>query len=59
MAQTIADEHGADSGPMNRQVLFTPDVPPAQARRLAGAVAAIARDAAFKRLGGGGAARSR
>jgi class 3 adenylate cyclase len=47
LAQAIADEHGVDSGTMARRLLFTSDVPPAQARRLAGAVAAIARDAAF------------
>ena len=47
LAQAIADEHGTDSGSMTRRLLFTSDVPPEQARRWAGAVAAIARDAAF------------
>jgi class 3 adenylate cyclase len=47
LAQAIADEHGVDSGTLTRRLLFTPDVPPEQARRWGGAVAAIARDAAF------------
>ena len=47
LAQAIADEHGTDSGAMTRRLLFTPDVPPDRARRWAGAVAAIARDADF------------
>jgi adenylate cyclase len=47
LAQAIADEHGTDSGAMARRLLFTEDVPTAQARIWAGAVAAIARDAAF------------
>lgn len=47
LAQAIADEHGVDSGTMTRRLIFTPDVPPDQARRWGGAVAAIARDAAF------------
>ena len=46
-AQAIADEHGTDSGAMTRRLLFTEDVPSHQARMWAGAVAAIARDAAF------------
>jgi adenylate cyclase len=46
-AQAIADEQGTDSGTYARQLLFTDDVPPDQARRLAGAIAAIAREAAF------------
>src|SRR5258706_12553589 len=46
-AQSIADEHGTDSGTMARRLLFTPDAPPHRARLWAGAVAAIARDAAF------------
>ena len=46
-AQAIADEHGTDSGTMTRRLLFTEDVPPSQARMWAGAVAAIAREAAF------------
>ena len=46
-AQAIADEHGTDSGTMTRRLLFTEDVPTEQARMWAGAVAAIAREAAF------------
>jgi adenylate cyclase len=46
-AQAIADEQGTDSGSYARQLLFTDDIPPDQARRLAGAIAAIAREAAF------------
>jgi adenylate cyclase len=47
LAQAIADEHGTDSGAMARRLLFTEDTPPERARLWAGAVAAIARDAAF------------
>jgi adenylate cyclase len=47
LAQAIADEHGVDSGTMVRRLLFTAETPPEQVRRLAGAVAAVARDAAF------------
>jgi class 3 adenylate cyclase len=47
LAQTIADEHGTDSGSFARQLLFTPDVDPDDARRWAGGIAAIAREAAF------------
>ncbi|HET9344642.1 MAG TPA: adenylate/guanylate cyclase domain-containing protein [Candidatus Limnocylindrales bacterium] len=47
LAQAIADEHGIDSGAMTRRLLFTADVPEELTRRWAGAVAAIARDAAF------------
>jgi adenylate cyclase len=47
LAQAIADEHGTDSGALARRLLFTEDAPPDRARRWAGAVAAIARDAAF------------
>jgi class 3 adenylate cyclase len=46
-AQAIAEENGTDSGSMTRRLLFTPDAPPRLARLWAGAVAAIARDAAF------------
>ena len=46
-AQAIADEHGTDSGTMTRRLLFTDDAPPRLVRLWAGAVAAIARDAAF------------
>lgn len=47
LAQILADEQGTDSGSLARQLLFTADAPPDQARLWAGAVAAIARDAAF------------
>jgi class 3 adenylate cyclase len=47
LAQAIADEHGTDSGSMTRRLLFTADVPTEQAQRWAGAIAAMARDAAF------------
>ena len=47
LAQAIADEHGTDSGAMARRLLFTEATPPERARLWAGAVAAIARDAAF------------
>jgi class 3 adenylate cyclase len=47
LAQTIATEHGTDSGSFVRGLLLTGDTHPADARRWAGAVAAIARDAAF------------
>jgi adenylate cyclase len=46
-AQAIAEENGTDSGSMTRRLLFTPDAPPRLVRMWAGAVAAIARDAAF------------
>ncbi len=46
-AQTLADEHGVDSGAFSRRLLFSLDMDPAVARRYAGAVAAIARDAGF------------
>lgn len=47
LAQIVADEHGTDSGTVTRQLLFSDDVDPTEARRWAGGVAAIARDAAF------------
>jgi adenylate cyclase len=47
LAQAIADEHGTDSGSMARRLLFTPDLPVEQAQRFGGAIAAMARDAAF------------
>jgi class 3 adenylate cyclase len=47
LAQTVADEHGTDSGSFARQLLFTPETSPDDARRWAGGVAAIAREAAF------------
>ena len=46
-AQAVADEHGVDSGAFLRSLLFSADLDPASVRRLGGAVAAIARDAAF------------
>ena len=46
-AQAVADENGTDSGTMTRRLLFTPDASPRRVRIWAGAVAAIARDAAF------------
>jgi class 3 adenylate cyclase len=46
-AQVIADEHGVDSGTMARQLLFTDDLDESRRRRFGGAIAAIARDAAF------------
>lgn len=47
LAQTIADEHGTDSGSYARFLLFTEDVDPADAARWAGGVAAMAREASF------------
>lgn len=46
-AQSAADEHGLDSGSFARRLLFTDDVGPEAIRRYGGAIAAIARDAAF------------
>jgi adenylate cyclase len=46
-AQALADEHGLDSGSYLRQLLFTDDLPTEAVRRYGGAIAAIARDAAF------------
>jgi len=46
-AQVLADEHGVDSGTLTRQLVFTDDLPPEARRRFGGAIAAIARDAAF------------
>ena len=47
LAQVVADEHGVDSGTMARRLLFGDDVTPETQRRFGGAIAAIARDAAF------------
>jgi class 3 adenylate cyclase len=47
LAQAVAEEHGTDSGSFARQLLFTPDVSPEDARRWAGGIAAVAREAAF------------
>jgi adenylate cyclase len=46
-AQVVADEQGIDSGSFTRRLLFTDDIPADVARRYGGAIAAIARDAAF------------
>ena len=46
-AQAVADEHEIDSGSYARMMLFTPDLDADDVRRFGGAVAAIARDAAF------------
>jgi class 3 adenylate cyclase len=46
-AQSVADEHGVDSGTFARQLLFDPDIDEATRRRYGGAIAAIARDANF------------
>jgi adenylate cyclase len=46
-AQTVADEHGVDSGTFVRRLLFTDDLAPEDVHRFGGAIAAIARDAAF------------
>lgn len=46
-AQELANEQGTDSGSLVRTLLFTANVTPEIARRMAGAVAAVARDAAF------------
>jgi predicted ATPase len=46
-AQVIADEHDTDSGSHARTLLFRPGTDEAAMRRYGGAIAAIARDAAF------------
>jgi adenylate cyclase len=46
-AQVIADEQATDSGAFARRLLFTDDLTQDRARRFAGAIAAVARDAAF------------
>ena len=46
-AQAVADEEGLDSGALARRLLFTPDRDPAASARMTGAIAAVARDAAF------------
>src|SRR6476620_4136399 len=46
-AQVLADEHGVDSGSYARKLLFTPGTDEAALRRYGGAIAAVARDAAF------------
>lgn len=47
LAQAVADEHGTDSGSFARRLLFTADAAPDDVRRWGGAIAKIARDAAF------------
>ncbi|MEA2520233.1 MAG: hypothetical protein QOF49_2313 [Chloroflexota bacterium] len=47
LAQAVADEHEIDSGTMARRLLFSDDADPADLRRWAGSVAAVAREAAF------------
>jgi class 3 adenylate cyclase len=47
LAQAVADEHETDSGTMARRLLFSDDADPADVRRWAGSVAAVAREAAF------------
>ncbi len=46
-AQTVADEHGVDSGTFTRRLIFTDELSTDQAHRYGGAIAAIARDASF------------
>jgi class 3 adenylate cyclase len=46
-AQVVADEHGVDSGTLVRRLIFTDELAPEMRRRFGGAIAAIARDAAF------------
>ncbi|HEX7472522.1 MAG TPA: adenylate/guanylate cyclase domain-containing protein [Candidatus Limnocylindrales bacterium] len=46
-AQRVADEAGTDSGAYARRLLFSDDIDEASARRFAGGIAAVARDAAF------------
>ncbi|MBA2299259.1 MAG: AAA family ATPase [Chloroflexi bacterium] len=47
LGQTVADEHGVDSGEFTRRLLFTDDLTPEDVRRYGGAIAMIARDADF------------
>jgi class 3 adenylate cyclase len=46
-AQRVADEAGTDSGTYARRLLFADDIDDASARRYAGGIAAVAREAAF------------
>ena len=46
-AQRLADEAGIDSGAFARRLLFSDDIDEDQARRYAGGIALIAREAAF------------
>jgi len=47
VAQAIADEQRADSGSVARRLLFSDDLDPEHARRIAGGIAAVAREAQF------------
>ena len=47
LGQTVADEHGVDSGDFTRRLLFTDDLTPQDVHRYGGAIALIARDADF------------
>jgi class 3 adenylate cyclase len=47
IAERVADEHALDAGSFARKLLFDPDADPDTVRRISGAIAAIARDAAF------------
>jgi len=46
-AQAVADEERTNSGALARELLFSGDLDPAAARRIAGAIAAMAREASF------------
>ena len=46
-AQRVADEAGIDSGSFARRLLFSDDIDEASARRYAGGIALVAREAAF------------
>ena len=46
-AQVVADEYGVDSGTLTRRFVFTDEVGQEARRSFGGAIAAIARDAAF------------
>ncbi len=50
-AQAVADGHGVDSGAFVRKLLFTSEIDESTAHRFGGAIAAIAKEAAFYRLG--------
>lgn len=47
LTEWLGDEVGLDAGGYVRDLLFTPDLDPAVQRRFAGAIAALARDAAM------------
>ncbi|HEY0443919.1 MAG TPA: adenylate/guanylate cyclase domain-containing protein [Candidatus Limnocylindrales bacterium] len=46
-AQAVADDEGGDSGATARRLMFSEDLDPTAMRRIAGAIAAIAREAEF------------